>query len=636
MKLRFTLFLLLLTLLLTGCGFSLAEDITPPPDYQSPTPGPTKSPLYPLELLDLSNGASIYAEKCAPCHGDQGLGDGTMAASLQKPPAAIGDPNFASKASLVNWYTIVTEGNINSFMPPFNGSLNDKQRWDVVAYALSLGGFNVDDMGIGAQVYQQYCEECHGADGKLVSTADFSDQIMMSKLSQNDLMNFVVVGVGTMQGFGDTIPKNELRAVASYMRAMTVDSSSIPGSASVSDPTTEQQAPESTTPKPTADAPAEEPTSTLGDVVGVITNGSAAQPAAGINVVLHGFTHDFDTQQFTEQITLDTTTSADGSFAFADMDLATYQAFYISVDYSGLVYESEPAFSTGNETSLDIPLTIYDTTTDTSGLYAEQSHIILDYTTLDQVQVIEFLIISNNSNATVVSPEGTLGIIDVPLPAGYTDLQFEEGVLGGRFIETPNGFADTMSVYPGPQSHQVVFAYQLPLEKSWIPFFGKPNVTVDQIFTLRSKSISILIPEGLQVIAPGLTAQPIADMGNGARYQTFEARPDAANYNLKFTVKGSTSTSAVSDTSSQTGIVVGVAALGLVLILAAVFMYFKSRKEEVQLMDETEDEGNSASDEEILDAIIALDDQYKSGNISDSAYTARRQDLIDQLSGDQE
>ena len=141
MKARFIIILALLAVMLSAC--SLAEDITPPPDYQSPTPAPTMSPLFPQTAPDLAVGAAIYAEKCAPCHGDAGLGDGPMAAQLQKPPAKIGSPELARAAAPVNWYTTVTEGNIGSFMPPFKTSLSDQQRWDVVAYTPALASVAV-------------------------------------------------------------------------------------------------------------------------------------------------------------------------------------------------------------------------------------------------------------------------------------------------------------------------------------------------------------------------------------------------------------------------------------------------------------------------------------------------------------
>ena len=73
----------------------------------------------------------IFAEKCAPCHGETGLGDGEQGIQLGVTVPAFGLPEIARPASLAQWYTIVTRGNMERFMPPF-ASLSDQERWDVV------------------------------------------------------------------------------------------------------------------------------------------------------------------------------------------------------------------------------------------------------------------------------------------------------------------------------------------------------------------------------------------------------------------------------------------------------------------------------------------------------------------------
>src|SRR3972149_4859206 len=50
MKFRFAIIAALATLtFLSACNFTLAEDITPPPNYVPPTPAPTLGPLYPAQ-----------------------------------------------------------------------------------------------------------------------------------------------------------------------------------------------------------------------------------------------------------------------------------------------------------------------------------------------------------------------------------------------------------------------------------------------------------------------------------------------------------------------------------------------------------------------------------------------------------
>src|SRR5512135_3473295 len=119
MKLRLAIFILLATIL-SACNFTLAEDVTPPPGYVPPTPMPTLGPLYPASAPDVQAGASIFAEKCAACHGAQGLGDGPQGLQLGVTIPAYGLAEVARQASPVNYFTTVTRGRMDRYMPPFN------------------------------------------------------------------------------------------------------------------------------------------------------------------------------------------------------------------------------------------------------------------------------------------------------------------------------------------------------------------------------------------------------------------------------------------------------------------------------------------------------------------------------------
>jgi high-affinity iron transporter len=157
-----------MTVALGAC--SLAGDITPPPGLATAQAqgfglAPTAAPLVPpARSPDLTAGALIFADKCAPCHGDTGAGDGAQAAELPSPPVAFTDPEVAQRAIPEEWFRVVTEGRFDRFMPGFT-SLDDGQRWDVVGYALSLG-LPAQAVDAGRLVYQQQCAGCHGDVGK--------------------------------------------------------------------------------------------------------------------------------------------------------------------------------------------------------------------------------------------------------------------------------------------------------------------------------------------------------------------------------------------------------------------------------------------------------------------------------------
>ena len=154
-KKPFIILLFFLLFSLTAC-MSLAEDVTPPPGMEAPPPSldtpaprPTATPLgpvFPTEPPDPNQGAPIYAEKCAPCHGETGMGDGPDSAMLQNQVAALGDAELARVSTPADWFRMVTQGDLSKFMPPFS-SLNESQRWDVIAYLFTLSAAPADYPG---------------------------------------------------------------------------------------------------------------------------------------------------------------------------------------------------------------------------------------------------------------------------------------------------------------------------------------------------------------------------------------------------------------------------------------------------------------------------------------------------------
>ncbi|MFN2119923.1 MAG: cytochrome c, partial [Anaerolineales bacterium] len=284
MKIRLGLVsvLLLAGVVLAGCNFTLAADITPPPDYVPPTPMPTLGPLYPASAPDLADGAAIFAEKCLPCHGSTGLGDGPQSMQLPVSVPGLGLPETARAASPADWFKTVTQGNMDRFMPPFGGSLTEQQRWDVVAYALSLHT-TPDDISRGKALVQSDCPDCPAA---------LDDQEKMAALSENDLISMIRNGTGQIPAFGKDYSDEEAYGAAEYLRSLTFS-----GTAQLAAAATPAAG---TAPAGTAEATASSPTSvaaTGAPEVGQVT-GSVELPtsgaATGLTVTLHGYDHAAD------------------------------------------------------------------------------------------------------------------------------------------------------------------------------------------------------------------------------------------------------------------------------------------------------------------------------------------------------
>ena len=67
-------------LALMGCAAALAQDKAPPPG-----PPPMPKPLTLVDRPDATGGEKLYVEKCAMCHGPNGMGQGLLARQGKQP-----------------------------------------------------------------------------------------------------------------------------------------------------------------------------------------------------------------------------------------------------------------------------------------------------------------------------------------------------------------------------------------------------------------------------------------------------------------------------------------------------------------------------------------------------------------------
>lgn len=613
--------------LLTGC-VSLAEDVTPPPNYVPPKPPPTlAADLFPASAPDVESGAAIYAQKCAPCHGPTGQGDGAQAANLPNGAPALGSADFAFDKSPARWYAIVTQGNLQNFMPGF-ASLSDQERWNVVAYALSLSA-RAEQVQAGKALYEVNCAECHGLDGRKLPNLSLTDQSRMAALSNQEIALLIQKGIPPAMPAAQ-ISDEDAASLAAYTRTFTFAPSSSQTSASASAPTPESTSPESAPPAPNAQR---------GTISGVITNGSGGDLPAGLKVTLRAFTHDLATQQFTERETRQTEVLAQGMYRFEDVSLSPGDAYYVSVEYSGVTYESAPAIPANDELQeYNLPITIYETTTDLSNLAISTAHILLDYSQPGVIQVVEFFVFANMGNKTIVAAQPGQPVIEIPLPQGYQNLQFENGMLGGRFLQTAAGFGDTLPVPPSDSQNQysIVFAFDMPFQPDSSPLtglFGGPKFELTQTFSIKTGALNLLVPPGLKVEGQNLVDGGTQSMGGGFTFQLYRAGSLEAGQTFRARISGTPAAAvpaASSSGNSSRSLIFGIGAFGVALILAGVFFYWRDRQKdqaEDALDEEDGEDEQEMSQDDILDAIIALDDQFRAGNIPQEAYQERRTEL---------
>jgi hypothetical protein len=264
---------------------------------------------------------------------------------------------------------------------------------------------------------------------------------------------------------------------------------------------------------------------------------------------------------------------------------------------------------------------IFDTTTDLAALKVDRLHIFFDFSQPGKIQVVELFIISNPSDKVVVAPGPDQAVIQFPLPEGATNIQFEDGQLGQRYLETYNGFGDRMTISPGQGQHQVLFAYDLPYDR---------RLDLELRSPLQTDAAIVMVPEsGVRLKSSQLTDAGQRDV-QGMSFRMYQvAGALAAGDPIELSLSGNVASGEVSD-NTVAPLLIGA---GIFVAVLAGGGYYLVRRRENQLPEATEDEleeGGSEpveSSDELLDAILALDDLYQSGKLPEAAYQTRRAEL---------
>jgi high-affinity iron transporter len=82
-------------------------------------------------------GKQVFEIRCAPCHGDNGGGDGPAAAAIVPKPRNFQDPEFWRARSAPQLKLVVQKGRPGTLMAPFEGVLSDAEIDAVVGYLVA-------------------------------------------------------------------------------------------------------------------------------------------------------------------------------------------------------------------------------------------------------------------------------------------------------------------------------------------------------------------------------------------------------------------------------------------------------------------------------------------------------------------
>lgn len=592
----------------------------------SPRPGTTaaQEPIIPEATPNAGAGLEIFSERCSNCHGPTGLGDGEMAAQLPQPPAAIGSQEYLRQAVPTEMFDVVTNGILDAGMPPFGPAnstdpLEETSRWDVVAATYSLGT-PPDAIEAGEVVYEATCSECHGADGAAEAVreaVDLSAQSYWATRSNQQVFDALAAGEdGVVDHEGIELSNDELWAVVDYARTLSYDYVS----------------------PMEAFAPIEAAT-----VMGTVVNETTGEPLErGAPVELNAFTANFE-----PSLTMTTSLGEDGSFSFNLTMVPADLTYVATVEYNDISFGSDFGEIDRESPVLELPVTVYEQTSDPAAVRVGQLHVILEFAE-DQVQVSELYQFSHDAPSVFVGETGdpAQGTVRLTVPEGASNPSFSRtfGSMDSFFpadnvLSTGNEWADTVPLRPGQGTLSLLVRYTLPYE-------GGAEIAHPVHYDVDHVNL-VLTAGGVTVADAGesqWTSQGQQAMGGGSFLSyTREAVP--AGGTVSFTLEGeprapagANGGGAAAAPNESAELLIGG---GILLLSVAVGVYlvrlWRGRSPAEPAAAGTEGglaiAAEDAADrrEELLQAIARLDDGFEAGEMDEETYLRRRQALKESL-----
>ena len=589
-----------------------------------PAVGQAQDPVLPAATPDGFAGLETYAERCANCHGVTGAGDGELILQAGNQAPMPFDAAYIQQALPSVMFQQITNGEAAVGMPPFgpasSNPIDEPGRWNLVAAVYSLAT-PPEDVTAGKEIYATQCAACHGdagaGDGPDAATTDpvagSLDDVTYWFNRSNDTV-FTELSTDQISAHSFQLEENDLRRVIDFARTFSY---------TYADP-----------------AVLTEPIA-AGVISGVVTNGSSGAALTETAVLLRAFT-----PQLEETLTLTTTTDAAGNYRFDVTDTPPDWVFIAGASFDGLNFSSSADQLSRSRTALDLPITVFDKTTDAASVSVAQLHVVMEFAN-DLVQVNQLYIINNAEQAVFVGATGNPdeGVIEVGVPEGAQNLTFQRSfgamdsfLPASDFVPTERGWADPLPLRPGEGALTLLVSYTLPYEDS---------LTISHPVFYNTASGTIILPDsGVSVVGEAWTEGQPQTFGQAETFRNYSRGALVPGETLTIELSGRPSVIADEATGGNvvnrdptTELLIGGGAL-LLAAVGGVFLwrYWQGRRAD----DEWEEEAvpayaataaptmpaaaNSERDD-LLRRIAALDDAFDAGQLPEADYRAQREEL---------
>jgi hypothetical protein len=358
-----------------------------------------------------------------------------------------------------------------------------------------------------------------------------------------------------------------------------------------------------------------------GVIEGRVVNGATGKPQPGVEVTLVGATQDGG-----ESLERTATTSRAGAYRFTGLPTGDDRLYALDATYAGGFFAGRAVSlpSDSEQTPvIETALRVWETTTDPAAIFVRRNDV---FVVLDEGRagVVESVTVVNPTDFAYIGrgakTEGA-GAPGAPslgfaLPSGASErgVRILDSDLDiPRIVRTDFGFGVTIAIPPG--ENRITYTYELPGSG------GSFDVSRTALYSIGEFSVYAADPLGIE--SNRLDGGDTIDIEGTAyrRWATGDSIDPGDPVQAVATARA----------GLEPGLVAGIAAAVALIVVLGSLAYRRARKPRTTGRPSPSTRPASATRADVIEAIAALDVSYQAGNVSESEWRTRREQLKEEL-----
>ena len=333
-----------------------------------------------------------------------------------------------------------------------------------------------------------------------------------------------------------------------------------------------------------------------GTISGNVVNGSpGAEIDGSLNVTLEAY--DRNNRQLA---TIGGESDEDGRYLFTAIDTDATITYYVAAEYKGIVYYSEALLFSGEATSIEYDVNVYEQTDSDAAISVALSHTIITGEA-EGLSITEFFIIENSGDYSYIGSGEVIGTAPLTMLFPIPDIaQAIEvgGEIAGQVTFTSQGLVYSGAIRPGYMT--ATYTYHLHDLGS--------KYTLDRLVSYPMTRYELLVQGVDKLSAEPLVRQEPLIIEN-VSYQYFTASGISAWQTVLIEIPFGAG-------STQIALVIG----GALIVAVAAFVLISRRNTDTQVRAHVGGDSYAT----VLRRIARLDDEYEAGEINETDYRSAR------------